>query len=912
MFSLQRLLSLGYLQQHWRRALLALVGIAVGVAAMVATRTLSRHLNKAAQAAVNPLSGFADLIVFNGQPGVPRDAVNKIDPRKQQTPDPTLSAVHSVDPMVVGRVFLPSLNNRSVLLLGLEPPTEAQAGRAGVTGVGAHAGVQSEIAENLEQYHKDFGLEITRLAAVTDLQIAAARLLGTVPVVVSARLAEDLGLTPEDSDSITLKKAIIPVRMAGIQKQALVVATVRSTSEQSRLEPNVVVMQVQSAAEFVYPERPEYVTQINVSLKSPVSSAERDQVKRRLQELVGVPLKVQTVDEANETVRDVTAGLELGFSIGGTLGLVVGLFLVFIVLSVSVAERRHEIGILRSVGATRTQVGGLFVFEAMVLGLTGSLLGLPIGYGLARVAQGPITRVLNDSLLPMDQLTLEIDSWTLGLALAAGLATTVVAALLPAVLAAKEEPATVVRRAPTAHPLLYRILHVGLCLLLLLAGMAAVVWREALPLRVGVFYGIVCILLAALIATPLLAMVAGKLLQPFFRLFLGLEGRLAADNLVRSPGRTGIVIAALAATGALFVQTAGFIKSSEEAIISWLDESIAADVFVTGGSPLTKPGDTMPMDESVREQLLSVPRVDVALGVRFHALPYRNRLVVMLALDTHAFDKAEDHYSLARNLTHFPRLREPGTALVSRNFAALYKVKVGDHVQIDGLDGPLSLEVIGTVVDYTWNRGTIMVDRDWFKKTFRDHQVDVFDVYLRPEDGKPTTEEERQALLGTLKSQLGDKDSLHGVTRGNLRSEVATQLRRVYGLAYAQQSVVGIVALLGVITALLISVLQRRRELGLLRAVGASQEQVLRSVLAEAVLMGLVGAILGLATGLVLEWYVIDVVLLDEAGFDFPMRLPWQEAGVVFGLSVVLATVVGLWPAYQATRIRIAEAIAYE
>ena len=144
------------------------------------------------------------------------------------------------------------------------------------------------------------------------------------------------------------------------------------------------------------------------------------------------------------------------------------------------------------------------------------------------------------------------------------------------------------------------------------------------------------------------------------------------------------------------------------------------------------------------------------------------------------------------------------------------------------------------------------------------------------------------------------------------RDAIQTGLRKVYGVAYAQQSLAGMVALLGVISSLFISVLQRRRELGLLRAVGASRGQVLRSVLAEAFQMGVIGGLLGFGVGLLLEWYVIDIVLLDEAGFIFPLVVPWVAAGVVFAASVATASVVGLWPAWHATRIRIAEAIAYE
>jgi putative ABC transport system permease protein len=97
-----------------------------------------------------------------------------------------------------------------------------------------------------------------------------------------------------------------------------------------------------------------------------------------------------------------------------------------------------------------------------------------------------------------------------------------------------------------------------------------------------------------------------------------------------------------------------------------------------------------------------------------------------------------------------------------------------------------------------------------------------------------------------------------------------------------------------------------------LRAVGASRPQVLRSVLAEAVLMGAVGAAVGFAVGLLLEWYVLDILILDESGFRFPLHVPWLEAGVVSLASVVFATLAGLWPAYLATRLRIPEAIAYE
>jgi putative ABC transport system permease protein len=149
-----------------------------------------------------------------------------------------------------------------------------------------------------------------------------------------------------------------------------------------------------------------------------------------------------------------------------------------------------------------------------------------------------------------------------------------------------------------------------------------------------------------------------------------------------------------------------------------------------------------------------------------------------------------------------------------------------------------------------------------------------------------------------------DKDSL--------RKFLSELISRVYLLAYLQQLVVGVVAALGVVTALLISVLQRKRELGLLLAVGATPGQVLRSVLAEAMLMGAIGTALGIVIGLPMEWYVLRVVLVEESGFVFDVVIPWKQTLVIAGASIVTATVAGLLPAIRAIQTRIPDALQYE
>ncbi len=860
MLALTRTLTVRYLGQRPMRALLIVLSIALGVAALVATRSLSETLGRFARAAGTPFAGRQDLVVVNGQAGLPASVARELDAAG-------IAGLRRAWPFAVGRAAIPELNGYGALLLGV--PLEPGRGDAQAPGV-----------------------TITWTAGAFDLLGIAAS--GRTPAVVGTALAARLAERGVRSS--------FHLRLAGRSLEVAPVGTVRLEGDVAALGGEVVFLPLSDAAGLVYPLRPGHATRVNLWLEA---GADPGEVRRRAREVVGRRAEVRTTDADTDATTDVAAGLEMGVAIGGAAALVVGMFLVYNALSVSVAERRRDIGILRSNGATRGQIVRLFVGEATLLGLAGAGLGLPLGLALGWLALVLLRTSLGDAFgVSFENTPLHTSTATLVLAPLAGAATAILAALVPALSAALEEPADAVRRVPAARRAALVALHAAACLLLVGAGAACVAWRDRLPPRVGTFAGITVLLLAALVATPLLAAVLGRLLLPAARLLPGLQARLAADNLVRSPGRTGLVVAAVALTGALLVMTSGFIRSTERTLLGWVDEQIAADLFVTSGGTFANGGQMTPMSEEIGRRLRARPDVEAALPVRLHALDFRDRIVVLIALDSRAFRNGGGDRTLARNLGRYPRIREPGTVLLSENFATLYGYRTGDRVAVRGPDGPLELEAIGVVPDYTWNRGSLIVDRDWFRRAFGDDQVDVYDVWLRP-GADP-------AAVGRDVVRTGSADGLVVQTRQQLRGEISSALHRVYSLAYAQQAVMGMVALLGVVSAVLIAVLQRRRDLGLLRAVGASRGQILRSVLAEATLMGAVGAVIGFGMGIALEWYVLHVLLPDDAGWVFPLSVPWQAAGLVIGASVALATLAGLWPALQATRLRIPEAIAYE
>jgi ABC-type lipoprotein release transport system permease subunit len=1015
MLSLFRTLSFRYLKSHWARSGLVVLSIALGVATWVATDALQRALDKSLRQAATPLAG-ADAYVTNGAvDGVAVELAAKL--RQMQ-------GVAHVEPVVLE----PAIVARTETDLAGEGKEGANRdrkgvgrGRRGVLLVGLSSPERSAERKRLE----DRGIEVIDF----DVRKAflAEKVFGAVPVLVGQQL---------DEDFLQGKETLV-IQARGKVHHLWRVGQVRATGPAATLGGHVVIARWQDAARML--GHPGLVNRLDVTLAPGVDRAE---TLGRLKRSLADRAKVQSNDERAQRLDDLKRELCTAFKLCGAGALVVGLFLVYNALSVSVSERRHDIGILRSVGATRSQVRMLFLAEALMMGVVGSGVGLPLGLGMAHLALGPVQKALHGIYLPLEGKELEPSFGLLLSAAVAGLATSLLAALVPASRAAAEEPAEAVRRAPPAVSVAYRLLQVAsslaligvglflsffrgsltpdmvfrVCLGLLATGVAVLVTLglsgqgsgtrgqpEEDPslsldtlsdaryrigsdaasfslhptlIPVAVVIGLVLttggglglllrdtltsagvlylapglLFLGALLAVPLLAAVVNRgLVQPLARVLLPLPSRLAADNLVRSPGRTGLVVAALTAVVALTVHTAGVIRSNEDAFLAWVDATVKADLYISAGGPVSSTGDTRLLADTVADDLRrELPAGSRLVGLRFRYVEWdpsaegmRNEgsppghtggpkeatgtpqpsslnphpshgatTIYMILIDAAAYVRANSPLAEPDpNLeTWKALLAAPDGVLVSENFARIHGVRSGDTIRLKGKRGPLPLRVVGTLTDYNWIRGTIFLDRQRHRDDLEGGVVSAWEVYL-PAGVRARAEEAREKLQ---KSAVGSRLALVTLTQREISQGWRDVIRRLYSVPYTQELLVGIVAVLGVMMSLLISVLGRQRELGLLRAVGGTRSQVLHTVLAEAVLIGVVGTFLGLLIGLPLEWYIVRVLLFEETGFLFPVRIPWTEAGVITLLSVLAATLAGLGPALHAMRLRITDAIAYE
>ena len=365
---------------------LIVASIALGVAMLVATRCLNDSLHQAAKGAINPFATLADLLVSNGQTGVPADLADRLRDCASRRPARRAAARHGPRrPRRIGRSG--------------DPPHRRQ-----LVAANRRPGRQGRADKNA------WGLKITPFpdqeSAIFSRYGWDCILSGKHPVLVGADLAAQLKKAPTGEDYFRLRHRPETCRTwSGF-------GTVRpGRAGPHILEDEAVFTDVYTAASIIYPQRSNYCTQLNLKL---APGADAEKVRKEVEQFLKdqkEPGRVQTVEANEEMATDVTAGLEIGFSVGGYLALMVGMFLVYNALSVTVAERRrghrHPAA---SVGATRFQIGSLFVGEAALLGLAGSLLGLPLGYGLAWLALKPMQQVLSEVFVKLPDATLAV-SW---------------------------------------------------------------------------------------------------------------------------------------------------------------------------------------------------------------------------------------------------------------------------------------------------------------------------------------------------------------------------------------------------------------------------------------------------------------------------------------------------------------------
>lgn len=585
------------------------------------------------------------------------------------------------------------------------------------------------------------------------------------------------------------------------------------------------------------------------------------------------------------------------------IALVVGAFLIYNTISVSVVRRRAEIGIVRALGAARWMVMAAFFGEALFFGILGSLCGIALGRLLAVGAVELLAATVQKLYVSSTPAPIALSAGQVILAFAIGPGTALAAALTPAREASRVAPVEAMARGRSDYNVRVHKRR-GLWFAIALASAAAAAAR--MPAIGGKpLFGYLSAIL--FIAASALAMPALVDLPMRFSLerVLGIEAKLAARGLAASLGRTSVLVGALSTAIAMMTSVGIMVGSFRETVIVWMDQRLGADLYMRPAGGVS--GDRHPvMDAAIPAAIERLPAVEAVDRFRAYEISFNGLPATLGSGDLRVYRRFGKSRSLSgrSNEEIAALLRGRDAAIVSEPFASKHGVGAGSRIVLPLGTKTVAFEVVDVYSDYANERGYIVVDRDTMLRYLPSDAPSNLAIYLKP--GVDLEEGRREVARVTAGKRV--------VMFANraLREEAVRIFDRTFAITYALEAVAIIVAVMGIAGALLALVIDRRREFALLRFLGASIPQVRKLILIEAGLIGLLSTIAGLALGAVLSLLLILVINKQSFGWTIQFHSP---AAILIGAlaGVYLATILaGLYPARAAVKMNPIEVIHEE
>ena len=635
--------------------------------------------------------------------------------------------------------------------------------------------------------------------------------------------------------------------------------------------------------------------------KESTDSASLERVRKQLQADLGEDLSVTYPATQGQRMTQMLSNYQIGLNFLSGMALFVGAFLVFNAFSMTVVERTREFGMLRTVGMSRGQVIRLVLSEALLLGLVSSVLGLIFGLVLA----GGLGRMMGVMLALDLGAVRNIPGEIVMTGLFVGVAVSLFAATLPAVRASNVSPLEALRvRSQTREGWVMRYGWIVGTLMLVVATVILVL--NPFPYDVQFRLGSVvtfCLFLGAALIIPASLRMWERLLRPVLRLLFGRSGQLGSINVHRSRLRTTLTTGALMVGVAMIVVVWVLTDSFRRDVDEWLKGFVGGDIYITS---------SLPMRQNVWRRLDSVAGVEAATPVRYFEAKWQapndqRESILFMGFDPGSYGQVADFVfdgAESSPQAALARLAAGGAVFVSTVMSERYGLQSGDRVTLYTKEGPHTFNVAAVVVDY-YNQGMV-IKGSWqdMRRYFREDDANTFLVKVQP--GVDPT-----AVAQQIDDLYGKRHRLVVTTNRALMGRISSLEQQAFTLFDMLALITMLVGFFGITNTLTMNVLERRRELGMLRAVGMSQEQILRMVLAEAALMGLVGAVMGLVLGAVLA-RIFMLAMTTMSGYRLAWVFPLEKVVLALLIGILTALVAALLPALRATRIRILEAIRYE
>jgi len=638
---------------------------------------------------------------------------------------------------------------------------------------------------------------------------------------------------------------------------------------------------------------------IRVNVEAFADMARRTEIQGKIEAALGKNYRAGTL-MAGEEMFGTMELAQIALSMFGALALFMGGFIIFNTFRTVVTERRRDIGMLRALGATRRTIIGAILTEGFLQGLLGSAIGLLFGYwmafGVLKVAQGPLSAFVNIKLgTPIVEPGLVILSILLGVGV------TVLAGLLPAWSASRVTPLEALR--PTVTEVEFtrqtgRGFWAGM-VILVLTVLAILSGQSTLILPGGILFLVGLVLVAPGLIRPFVSLF-GRVVG-FATVRQGIGG-LAQSNLTRQPSRVAVTASTSLLGLAVIVAAGGLVTSMSGTLLDMLQDSLGSD-YVYLPPSVGFWGSNVGAAPELAESLRAVPGVETVSTLRFASSQASGQVVSVLGIQPDEFQRVSGLVFVEGNKSAYEEIASEHALIANSVFMIGTGLKAVDTVELSTSDGQVQYRIAAVATDMLNAKiNTVYISQDHLQTDFGNTE-DVF-IQIDLREGA-----DREAAGAQIKA-LGENYPQFKVISGvDYYSTILAQFKAAFSALYILFAILAFPSLIAMLNTLTISVIERTREIGMIRAVGGTRRQIRNMVVAEALLLAAIGATFGILGGMYLGYVLVTAIdVIFPMGYSFPVS--GIVAAIVIGLLFgVLAAII---PARQAARLEIIQALRYE
>jgi putative ABC transport system permease protein len=866
-----------YLRRHLWQSILMVVGITLGVAVVVAVDLANASAGRAFDLSTESVVGRATHQISGGPTGLDENIYTRLR---------RAGVVDAVAPLVEAYVTSVQLGNIPLQLLGIDPFAEGP-------------------------FRSYLGNVTSSDSAASGPAVGSLYAFLTQPgaLLISTDLAQRYGLAacvkPPKNLSQDNANCALTLKLDGKEKHAYVAGLLKPGDALSqRALDGLILADIATAQEIT-----DQIGKLDrIDLILPEDTLQQQSDIRQIRALLPADALLQPAAARSGAIEQMTAAFRVNLTALSLLALVVGMFLIYNTITFSVVQRRQMFGTLRCLGATRGEVFGLVMGEALIIGLLGSALGLVAGTIMGQSAVRMVTQTINDLFFVVTVRGVQIAPSSLVKGSLLGVFATLLSAAPPAWEAASVPPRAALSRSGLENKARRAVLLAGVLggiMCLAGVGILLIPTRSLIVSFSGTFAIIIGFAMLAPMATGWLMRIAVPLLGKL----LGTLGRMAPRDVINSLSRTAVAVAALMVAVSVTIGVSLMVSSFRHTVQTWLSETLQGDIYISAPS-LNANGSAAVIDPQVVQTVRDWPGVRRADVLRSVTVNSPVGPVNVAATDNPSIINERLFISTIGPVATLRQRLLNGGVLISEPFANRTGLPThlppnGTSIELQTDQGLQSFTVLGVYYDYASTQGTVLMDLGTYRRLWNDPAITAISIRLNPGTAVDVVANQLQAALASSQTLLVRPNQA-------LRQDVLAVFDRTFAITGALQLLATIVAFIGVLSALLSLELERQRELGILRAMGLTIRQLWTLILLETGLLGWVAGLLSLPTGYVLAYILVYIINRRSFGWTLQMQVGWGPFAQAILIAIAAALLAGLYPAQRMSHMATSEALRSE